>query len=190
MKTAIIVHGWDNKEEFFDLNKASPSNAYWIPWIQKRLGVAGITAQTPEMPESWIPRYEKWQKTFELFPRDEETILIGYSCGGGFLVRWLSEHDIKVGQLILVAPWIDPTKELGQENDFFDFDMDSDLVKKTSQGVTLFYSTDDDDVVLQSVEKIKATIPDIKIREFTDKGHFTTGDGVSEFPELLEEITL
>lgn len=186
MKTAIIIHGMPSKEEY----DAAPerSGEHWYPWLKKELEVKGFEVQTPEMPVPYDPNYEKWKSTFEQFHIDEDTVLSGHSCGGGFLLRWLSEHNTKVGQLILVAPWIDPTGELGQRNDFFDFEIDHNLVSKTVNGIIVFYSTDDDEVVLKSVDKIKATISDIKIREFTDKGHFTTGDGVSEFPELLEEI--
>ncbi|MEX0652068.1 MAG: alpha/beta fold hydrolase [Candidatus Paceibacterota bacterium] len=81
------------------------------------------------MPEPYLPNYEKWIEVFEQFKVDEETDLVGHSCGAGFLLRWLSENKINVGKLVLVAPWIDPINELGDENNFFDFERDhySDL---------------------------------------------------------------
>ena len=184
MKTAIIVHGWPGKEEFFDPTTSSPSNNQWFPWLQKQLSLKNITAQTPEMTDAWNPEYEKWKGVFEQFHLDEETVLVGHSLGAGFLVRYLSENDVNVGQLILVAPWIDPEKEL---SGFFNFKFDENLSKKTKEGIALFYSTDDDKEILQSVEVLKK-IHDIQIREFHDKGHFCISDGVLEFPELLEEI--
>lgn len=191
MKTAIIIHGWDNRDEFFDMTRPSPSNTHWIPWLQKQLSVKGITTQTPEMPDSYEPNYEKWKSVFELFPLDQETILIGHSCGGGFLVRWLSEHEVKVGQVILVAPWLDPTRELGAENDFFRFNINSNLSERSAHGITMLYSTDDDIVILQSVETIQVVVAGIHIKQFSDKGHFILGDmGTNEFPELLEEIVI
>lgn len=188
MKNAIIIHGKPEKEEFFDPATPSPSNAQWLPWLQKQLGLKGVTAQTPEMPDAWEPNYEKWKSVFELFPLNEETILVGHSCGGGFLARWLSEHDARVGQVLLVAPWIDPARELGPENNFFDFNIDQNLTDKTVNGITIFYSTDDDKVITESVERLKI-IKNLVLKEFHDKGHFVLDDmGTREFPELLEEI--
>jgi predicted alpha/beta hydrolase family esterase len=90
MKKAIIIHGMPSKEEYYDVNRPASSNCHWLPWIQKKLLLKNVLAQTPEMPEPYNPVYENWRKVFEQLSPDEETILIGHSCGGGFIVRWLS----------------------------------------------------------------------------------------------------
>jgi predicted alpha/beta hydrolase family esterase len=191
MKTAIIIHGMPSKEDYFNPKGDSQSNCHWLPWIQKQLTDRSILAQTPEMPEPYEPNYQKWKSVFEQFRINEETILIGHSCGGGFLVRWLSENNVKVGKVFLVAPWIgfDPndawTKLTG---DFFIFDIDSELVKKTN-GVTIFVSSDDDKEILTVADVLKKNIKGCLVQEFSDKGHFTYGDmRTREFPELLQEI--
>ncbi|HSE56651.1 MAG TPA: hypothetical protein VLB02_01025, partial [Candidatus Paceibacterota bacterium] len=89
MKTALIVHGMPSKEEYFDREGKSPSNSHWFPWIQQQLLINGFLAQTPEMPEPYLPVYEKWCSVFEQFSIDEHATLIGHSCGAGFLLRWL-----------------------------------------------------------------------------------------------------
>lgn len=185
MKTLIVIHGRPEKEEYFDPSFPSPANSHWLPWLKKELEARGFIVHIPEMPVPYQPVYEDWKKVFEEFPLDSETVLIGHSRGGGFILKWLSEHDIEVGQVFLVAPSIMPSP--GITFWFSDSDIDPNLTAKT-KGITVFYSTDDEDGIMQSVEKIKSTIKDIIIREFTDKGHFTAEDGVSEFPELLEEI--
>ncbi len=188
MKTAIIIHGWPDTEEFFDLNAPSPSNNQWLPWLQKQLGMKGWNAQTPEMSDAYEPNYEKWKSVFEQFHIDENTTLVGHSCGGGFLVRWLSENNIKAGSVFLIAPWIDPAGELGPDNNFFTFTIDSHLDTKTN-GITIFISNDDDQVILDSVAILEKNIGLVSVRRFEDKGHFVIGDmGTDAFPELLEEI--
>src|SRR3989344_7820689 len=112
MKTAIIIHGMPDREEYYDVGRPASSNCHWFPWIQKQLLLKDIVAQTPEMPVPYNPEYNAWKKVFEGFYPDEETILIGHSCGAGFIVRYLSENNIKVGKVVLVAPWIDPNKKL------------------------------------------------------------------------------
>ena len=46
----------------------------------------------------------KFRKAFEKYKVDEDTILIGHSCGSAFLVHWLGDTKQAV-KLILVAPW-------------------------------------------------------------------------------------
>lgn len=186
MKTAILIHGRPSKEEYFDVKIAATSKSHWFPWLQKKLLLNGVLAQTPEMPEAYQPNYEKWKWMFEQFKIDSETTLVGHSCGGGFLIRWLSENNVKVGRVVLVAPWLDPDHEMG--NDFFDFVIDEKLVEKT-EGLVIMYSTDDYSDIVGSVNILKGKLMNAEFVEFRDKGHFCFDDlKTEEFPELLEYL--
>jgi len=189
MKNAIIVHGTSDKEEYYSSEYPSASNFHWLPWLQKQLLIKDIPTATPEMPHSYMPDYGVWKKEFERFDITADTILVGHSCGGGFLVRWLSENkELQVGKVVLVAPWLDPNKTIGSENLFFDFVMDENLTSRT-KGVTIFNSDNDMQAVHISVKKIIGNIQNIKLVEFEGKGHFCLSDlGGEEFPELLAEV--
>lgn len=188
MKNAIIVHGKPGKKEYYSDEYPSSSNFAWIPWIQKQLIMNDIKADTPEMPYAYEPQYELWQKEFERFDITPDTILIGHSCGGGFLVRWLSEHaNVQVGKVILVSPWIDPEKE--NKYDFFrDFEIDPAFPGRTA-GVIAYTSDNDFDHCKRSVVIISEIAAEIKVRKFEGLGHFVPMHmGRNEFPELLEDI--
>jgi hypothetical protein len=186
MKTAIIIHGMPSREEYYKVDRPSPSNCHFGPWIQRQLLLKDILAQTPEMPIPYNPDYNLWKSMFERFTINQETILIGHSCGGGFIVRYLSENDVKVGRVVLVAPWIDPKHFL--QTGMFNFQIDEDIVKKTN-GITIISSTNDMEEVQISVKMIKDKIRDIKVVELKNKGHFCYHDlDTDVFPELLEEI--
>jgi len=186
MKTAIIVHGMPSRKEYFDAASLSQSHKHWLAWLQRQLIVRGMLTQAPEMPEPYEPDYEKWCSVFEQFHIDEDTHLIGHSCGGGFLVRYLSEHHVCVGKVALVAPWLNPNRVL--TTSMFDFEIDPQLVEKT-KGVTVFYSTDDNPDIVTSVEMLCAKLPLAQIKTFTDKGHFTYGAmKTDQFPELLQYL--
>jgi predicted alpha/beta hydrolase family esterase len=157
MKTALIIHGMPSKEGYFDPSMPSQSNRHWLPWLQKQLIINGILTQAPEMPEPYEQRYELWKKEFERFDINEDTTLIGYSCGGGFLIRWLSENNVRVGKVLLVAPWTDPTGEL--DTGMFDFEIDTTLIDRV-QSLTTFYSLDDDDVILKTVDILDSVLID------------------------------
>jgi len=147
--------------------------------------------QALEMPHPYNPTYKDHCDVLDQMNINEDTILVGHSCGAGFLVRYFSEHkDLKPKKLILVAPWLDPEgylKELNPETDFFDFKIDSDLSNRTH--IDIMYSIDDEKYILESVERIKKEIPNIEEHIFSDKGHFTEPDlGTKEFPELVKIV--
>jgi len=187
MKTAIIIHGMPGREKYFNPTADSPSNCHWVQWLQQQLNINSILTQTPEMPEPYDPNYEKWKGVFELFEINENTILVGHSCGGGFIVRYLSENNVKVNKVVLVAPWINSQRE--EDVTMFDgLRIDEDLLHKTN-GVTIFSSTNDDQMIKDSIKVLEDTIKDVKVVEFKDYGHFCLNDmKTREFPELLNEI--
>ncbi len=184
-RTAIILHGMPSKEEYFDATTPAQSNNHWLPWLQKKLTVNNILAQTIELPEPYEPVYEKWLGVFKQLHVDEDTILIGHSCGAGFLVRWLSENKIYTGKVALVAPFLDPDHD-EVKSSFFEFTIDSTLVERT-KGVVIFNSTNDDQEIHTSVQQLKETITNIEYVELENRGHFTLGGMKTEkFPELLQ----
>lgn len=186
MKRAIIIHGYGDKSEFLDVSRPAMSNDHWIPWFQRQLLLNGIEAQTPEMPGFYEPNYDKWKEMLERFTPDQDTVLVGHSCGGGFLVRWLSENDQKVGKVVLVAPWLDPEKMI--DPDFFNFDIDPDIASKT-KGLTIMYSIDDYSDIVISIETLRSNLKGAEFKEFQNKGHFVLGSLKTEqFPELLATV--
>lgn len=190
MKNAIILHGRPDKDEYYDASVPSCSNYLWLPWLQKQLLVKEIAAHTPEVPHAFSPRWDTWVREVERFEIGPETMLVGHSCGGGFWVRYLSEHpELKVGKVVLVAPWVNPGNDPESDTaDFFEFEIDPVLVSRTA-GLTIFYSDNEYRAgVLESVKILQEKLKGSKHREFQNYGHFSDGDMPAEFPELLKEL--
>lgn len=188
MKNAILLHGRPTQERYFSPSDPSDSNAYWFPWLQKQLLIHGISAQAPEILEPYNPRYENWAREIERYDNNPDTILVGHSCGGGAIVRWLSENkDVQVGKVVLVAPWIDIEKD---DWPLFDFEIDRDIVART-KGITIFHSTNDAPEIVSSVKVLREKIRQVKYCEFENYGHFTflnEGEQIEGFPGLLHEL--
>ena len=190
MNNAILVPGRPDRDEHYDPKSPSNSENHWFSWLKHQLILQDIHAVSIEPPFPYRPRYDVWEKEFERFDITPETILVGHSCGGGFLVRYLSEHkDVRVGRVALVAPWINPDNNPRSDTaDFFDFDIDPDFPARTA-GVTVFVSNDDEPSVIKTVNIMRNKVHGLKFKEFTDKGHFVTGSmETAEFPELLETV--
>lgn len=114
MNHVVLIHGAPYEEEFYNPEKPSPSHTNWFPWLQKQLALKDEISVAPEMPHPYNPIYEDHCAVFEQMKISNETILVGHSCGGGFLLRYFSEYpELHPKKIILVAPWIDPEpKEL------------------------------------------------------------------------------
>ncbi|MDB5171158.1 MAG: hypothetical protein JWO35_852 [Candidatus Saccharibacteria bacterium] len=185
MKNAILVPGRPDKNQHYDPSLPSNSEGYWFSWLKRQLILNDIQANAIEPPMPFRPRYEEWKKEFERFDITNETVLVGHSCGGGFLVRYLSEHkDLKVGKVYLVAPWINPDDNaLSETADFFHFKIDPNFARRAAS-VTVFVSSDDYPDVVKTVDILAEKVPDLDIHHYNDRGHFKE----KLFPELLDLI--
>lgn len=184
MRRAIILHGTCSRQDYYDQSIPALSNQIWIPWLQKQLLMRRIDVYAPDIPFAYKPDYDRWQREIERYNIDADTTLVGHSTGGGFWVRWLSEHpSVNVGKVILVAPWLDPNNI--KKTTFFNFEIDNNIVGRT-QGLIIFASDNDHLGIRWSVETFRKSLPGHNYREFHDYGHFMD---ISTFPELLNEIT-
>lgn len=185
MKNAVIVHGKLSKERYFDPDFPSSSNYYWLPWLQNQLIIQGVHAQTPEMPNGWAPSYDDWRQEIERYDISADTLLVGHSCGAGFLLRWLSNRtDVNVNKIILVAPWIDPANKESM-GDFFDFALDPELAQRADDFCVVY--SNDEQSVLDTVDIIRGGVPGTRFVQVANRRHFYD-DETSEFPELLTEL--
>jgi len=187
MKNAIILHGGPSKREYYDPDAPSMSNAHWVPWLQAQLLKADIPTASPEVPWSFDRNWKVWQKEVERYDIGPETILIGHSTGAGFFIKYLSiNKNLKVGKVVLVAPWLDPDRE-HTKNFFDDFEIDPEFPSRTG-GVTIFNSDNDQDSVQKTVKIVRGKVANIKYVKFHNYGHFIYEDMKTlKFPELLKE---
>ena len=185
MKSALILHGTCDKEEFFDKATPSLSNSHWFPWLQKQFLCNNILCQTPELPTPYNPDYNEWKKTFENYYNSDIKIIVGHSAGGGFMLKWLHENSkVKLDKLILVAPWLNTPIEPAE---FLKFSIKENALDNIKETI-LFYSTDDDPSIIESVNIILAHYKQIKTFCFENKGHFVYGTIGTIFPELWQSI--
>ena len=186
----IIVHGCPSNIEKAMNPETRTYDKHWIPWIKRELEKRGIKTFVPLMPEPWKPNYENWKKEFDKLPVNENTILIGHSCGGAFLVRWLGETKKEINRLILVAPWKLPYgrgKNFFIKKEFYDYKIDEKIKSRVNK-IIIFTSNNEE---LDGKESVKIFHKAIggKIIEIENRGHYTLEDmGTEEFPELLKEI--
>lgn len=188
MKNAVILHGLPDKAEYRVARflHIKMSRIHWLGWLRKRLQKSGYRVYSPDMPNAYKPDWKTWTTEIEKSKIGPDTMLIGHSCGGGFWLRYLSERPkLKVGKVVLVAPWIDVPRQVAP--DFFNFKIDKKLIARTA-GLTIIYSNNDMRSIKLSVDEIKKELPQARYKEFKGYGHFTiVSMKTRKFPELLDE---
>ncbi len=183
ISNVVLVHGCadDENDKYYA--------KHWQPWIKKELEKRGVKVNLPLMPHPWAPVYEEHKKEFEKLDINENSILIGHSCGANFLVRWLSETGQKIKKLILVAPWNEPNHKIKEKAKFYDISkVDYSFKNNISDGVIIFTS-DNEEKIGKDTAKMWTDKLNAKLIELKNHGHYTEGGmGTTKFPELLEEV--
>jgi len=183
----IIIHGCPSYEEGAMNPETRTYDKHWLPWLKEELVSRKIKVETPLMPNPWAPNYEDYKKELEKYPVDENSILIGHSCGCAFLVRWLGESKQKIAKLILVAPWKIPDEGDKGKEDFYTYAIDESIKNRVNK-IIMFTANDEEADGKKSLDIFYKALGG-EIVDLKNHGHYTRGDmGTPEFPELLERI--
>ncbi|MGV8169683.1 MAG: class I tRNA ligase family protein [Candidatus Nanoarchaeia archaeon] len=183
----VLIHGCTIYEE--RAKKINELN--WLPWVKKDLIKNNVPTETPLMPDVVVPDYDSWKKELEKNNINESTILVGYSCGASFLVRWLGDTKRKINKLILVAPRkiVEHEEKESAEAVRALHNYEIDLaIKNRVKKIMIFTSDNEIDLGKESVKIFHDALGG-EIINLSGRGHYTSNDmGTEEFPELVEEI--
>lgn len=199
MKTAFIIHGTSDTPD-----------SHWFGWLKRELEKREYEVVAPQFP--WIQEesYEKWAQLFEEheYKMNTDSIFIGHSLGTCFILKFLSEKDIKVHGIYLIGAWGEIFSEeilLNQHKKFkevgfdipFDWmknyesfveELDFERVKNSVQKRFIINSKNDPYIPLELAENLQKNI-DAELILYSHAGHFCKRDGYTEFWDLLDVIT-
>lgn len=147
---------------------------------------------TPEMPNKYDAKYEEWNIWFENHHKHlrDGVILVGYSMGAMFLIKYLINNNppMTVKGLVLIAPPYGYFKDEYTKEDGGDFNLteaeDVELLAEKIPSITIYHSKDDFAVPYESALRLKEKLPSVELVSFEDRNHFL----VEDFPELVERI--
>ncbi|VVB73668.1 Serine hydrolase [uncultured archaeon] len=182
----IVIHGCPSDEEKGMDPKTRTYDKHWIPWIKKELLSRGIKIDAPLMPEPWKPDYDAYKEEFAKYEVNEDTVLIGHSCGCAFLVRWLGETKRRIRKLVLVAPWKIPDEGDEFREKFYTYPIDG-TIRSRAKTIVMFTADNEEEEGKRSLEIFHDVLGG-RVIELKGMGHYTLNDmGTEAFPELLKE---
>ena len=118
----------------------------WSSTFREDLGES-FAVFTPAMPNSKNAKYEEWKIWFERYIPylNNDLILVGWSQGGYFFVKYLLENTLPVSikALILVAAPFEPADFGGEDGGDFAFDTERvSLLQEKVQNIVIMHSED------------------------------------------------
>lgn len=189
MKNAILLHGKPPEGKFYNPELLNPADSNWLPWVDRRLTLAGYRTARPNLPKPYDPDYDRWARELRRYDLTDRTTIIGHSAGAALAGKWLSQHPaVTIDKLVMVAPWTDPNNKY---HGFFDVELDPNLTERCLGGITVFHSSDDDGQALASLEVVRTAFGDsAKYIDIPAYGHFMIGNAMDgpEFQELVDEV--
>lgn len=174
----IIFYGTDCNEQ-----------TAWIPWLKSNLNDLNINCIIPNLPTPENQTYKEWSKIVDKIKIETNDIIIGWSTGAIFAVRYLYENKIKVNKLLLISgfnnyignvPFVDNINK-----DFFMKDIKN--AKAVASQITCFKSENDPFITQDALTSFASEL-DAKVVNIIGGGHFNSSAGYDSFKELLEEI--
>lgn len=187
MKRVFIIHGWDGYPE-----------ENWFPWLKKELEVRGFEVFVPQLPAPDLPEINSWVSTLSktVGISDEETYFVGHSIGCQTIVRYLESlpTEFKIGGVVFVAGFFKRLTNLEDDEDvrqtakqWLETPIDFSKVRIHVPRSVAVFSDNDQYVPLDNQDDFRDKL-NSKIIVEHEKGHFNTAAGVTELPEVLEEL--
>ncbi|MFA7253243.1 MAG: alpha/beta fold hydrolase [Patescibacteria group bacterium] len=163
----------------------------WFPWLKGKLEEKGCKVFIPQFPTPENQTPVTWFEVFDKY-RDKicaDTILIGHSLGGSFLLRVLESLDkpVKASFLVATPIGIPPITNWSGDQPFTGHPFNWTRIKNNCKKFTVFHSDDDPYVGLENGKKLAENLG-IELNFRPRCGHFNKKAGFTEFKELLQEI--
>jgi predicted alpha/beta hydrolase family esterase len=185
MSTVVIVHGW-----------GADSESDWLPWLKEELEKRGITAITPDMPNTNAPEIEEWITFLNNTVKeiDENVYFVGHSVGCQAILRYLQTlpTDKKVGGAVFVAGFVTALIRSEEEKEevikpWLETPIDWDKVLIHTKNFVAIYSDDDPYVPVSNAEVLKEKL-NAKLVLDSGRGHFTESFDITQLPSVLDEL--
>ncbi|VVC00920.1 Serine hydrolase [uncultured archaeon] len=163
----------------------------WFPWLKRELEKLGYTVVVPQFPTPENQTPASWLEAFGQYGQflSSDTLLIGHSLGGTFLLRVLEKYDVKIKAAFLVATPIGvmPIKNIATDWPFLRRPFGYGKIKCRAGKFFVFHSDDDPYVPLGNGEELSRHLG-VPLTFVPHAGHFNSKSGYLAFPLLLEKI--
>ena len=165
----------------------------WFPWMKQELEQKGNKVFVPQFPTPPIvpAKINEWFDVLKKYEQyiDENSILIGHSLGGIFLLRVLEKlnHPIKAAFFVGTPIGVRPILNFYRDSAFSGFDFNWEEIKKKAQNFVVFQSDTDPYVGLENGKKLAENLG-VELSFVPNAGHFNKKAGYLKFEQLEDKV--
>ena len=183
MRTVFIFHGTEGYPQ-----------ENWFPWLKEKLEATGnYKVFVPQFPSPPVvpAKIAEWFEVLKAYEKDinEDTIIIGHSLGGKFLLRVLEQRTKPIRAAVFVGTPIGIQPILNNERDvaFTKSSFDWEKIKSSVRDFIVYQSDDDPYVGLENGEELAGNLG-VELSFIPNAGHFNKSAGYTEFQDLLDNV--
>lgn len=172
----------------------------WLPWFKKELEQLGHEVIIPNLPNADKPKLNEWLAELKKVKSSlgDNVVIVAHSLGAPTVCKFIEQEKIKAKKLFLIAPTgnsqrVESLKKIGldksQIESIFTINKTQINWPKVNELVKhkfIYFSDNDPYIPLDVKNDYQELESEIKV--FKNKGHFNTSAGVTEFPEIFEDI--
>ncbi len=183
MSTIFIFHGTGGHPQ-----------ENWLPWLKAELEKQSHTVIVPAFPTPEGQSLDAWLAILETYSEQiqADSILIGHSLGGLFLLRVLEQlkHPVKAAIFVAAPIGIKPIRNYDADQAFSPsgFNFDWETIKLHAKQFVVFHSDTDPYISRGNGEQLAAQLG-VPLTFIPDAGHFNAAAGYTKFERLFEIIT-
>lgn len=164
----------------------------WFPWLKEKLEEKGYEVYVPQFPTPEGQSVKAWLKVLKDYQKyiNENTIFIGHSLGGLFLLRLLEriKKPIKAAFIVASPIGVPPINNMERDSAFSGgFHFDWKKIKSNSRYFAIFQSDNDPNVSLGNGQELAKKLG-VELTFIPGAGHFNTPSGYITFDTLLNKI--
>ena len=180
MRTAFIFHGTEGCPE-----------GNWFPWLKAELEKKGLNVIVPRFPTPEGQSLQSWLKILNRHKDliNSETIFIGHSLGGMFLLKVLEQlsEPVYAAFFVSASVGVRPIKFYDSDYAFTHFEFDWFKIIGKAKHFTAYHSDNDPYVSLGNGEELAKRLC-IKLTFIPQAGHLNAESGWTKFDKLLTDI--
>lgn len=181
----------------------------WIPWLKQELEERGYSVYVPTLPhpktffvKAVLKRlfpgiknqtYKDCLQVLEKYYKDKinkDSIFVGHSLGGLFLLKVLENLEKPVAKAIFVAAAVGvrPIKYYNNDYDFIGgFHFDWHRIRKSCKSIYVLHSNTDRTVSFGNGKKLAKGL-NTDLIKIPNGGHLNKSSGFGEFNDLLKIV--
>lgn len=180
MRNVFIFHG-----------TAGKADGNWFPWIKAELEKLDCHVVVPQFPTPEGQSLEAWLTVLDKYKQfiTEDSIFIGHSLGGMFLLKVLEQlkHHVYAAFFVAAPIGIKPIKYYDSDYEFTHFEFNWPEITKKAQYFAVWHSDNDPYISLGNGEELAKKLG-VQLHFIPHAGHLNAESGYTTLPPLLEEI--